>query len=260
MLHQRRNQQAPDTAIAIKKRVDGFKLGMHQRNFHQRRQGRGGDRVVMNEALDIGQQIRHPLCRRRHKRRVARPRAANPVLRTTQLAGLLAIAASAVEQQTVGIAQQANTDRQPRRIAQIVLHQPECPQVIGHLFDIVGIADGKTGLFIEQVDKRGLRALDLGSQQKLPCGRRYRAASPPKAPSPTPRTNAPTPVRGTKTDENQPVPIVEWSLFAIEKKAFQGQPRRRGPPRHLHRCREAPASGRSGFRKKNVSQISPYPA
>ena len=163
MLHQRRNQQAPDATIAIEKRVDGFELGMHQCNLHQRRQGRG--RVVMNEALDIGQQIRHPLRRRRHKRGVAGPRAANPVLRTTQFAGLLAAAANAVEQQTVGIAQQAHADRQPRRIAQIVLHQPECPQVIGHLFDIVGVADGKTGLFVEQIDQRRLRALDLGSQQ-----------------------------------------------------------------------------------------------
>ena len=119
----------------------------------------------MNEALDIGQQIRHALRRRRHERRFAGPRATDPVLRTTQLARLLAAAANAVEQQTVGIAQQAHADRQARRVTQIVLHQPECPQVIGHFFDVVGIADGKASLFVKEVDQCCLRALDLGSQQ-----------------------------------------------------------------------------------------------
>jgi hypothetical protein len=55
-------------------------------------------------------------------------------------------------------------------------------------------------------------------------------------------------------------PSVEWSLFAIEAKVFQGQPSRCGLPRRLHGWRDAPGSGRSGFRMKNVSQIRRYPA
>ncbi|MNV53470.1 hypothetical protein D3C71_1456220 [compost metagenome] len=78
MLQQCGNQQAANAAIAVKKRVNGFKLRVHQRNLDQRRQGAVG---LVNELLHIAQQRCHTLGRRRHKHGIARLGATNPVLR-----------------------------------------------------------------------------------------------------------------------------------------------------------------------------------
>ncbi len=94
VFEQRRDQQAPDASIAIEERVDGFKLGVRQRNPHQRRERA---RLVVNELLKIAQQAGYPIRRRRHKSGVARTGATDPVLRTPQFPGLLASSAHAIQ-------------------------------------------------------------------------------------------------------------------------------------------------------------------
>ncbi len=162
MLQQGGDQQAPDAAIAIQEGVDGFELGMHQGHLDQRRQG---GVFCVNESLHVGQQAGHMLGWRRHEGRIARARAADPVLRTAQLAGLLARTAHAIEQQAVRVAQQAHADGQAIGGAQMALYLAEGAQVVGDLFDVIGVADGQPGLVIEQVHQRGLGAFDLRGQQ-----------------------------------------------------------------------------------------------
>ena len=77
MLQQRGNQQAANAAIAVQEGVNRLKLQVNQRRLYQRRQGL---RVIVNKPLQVRQQGGHPLGRWRHKHRVARPRAADPVL------------------------------------------------------------------------------------------------------------------------------------------------------------------------------------
>ncbi|MNV53469.1 hypothetical protein D3C71_1456210 [compost metagenome] len=80
---------------------------------------------------------------------------------------MFARAAHAAEQQPVGVTQQAHADGQAGRVTQVVLHQPERAQVVGHLFHIVGVAHSKTGFVVEQIRESGLRAFNLRCQQRL---------------------------------------------------------------------------------------------
>jgi hypothetical protein len=137
----------------------------------------------MDEALQVGQQPRHLVWWRRHERGPARPRTADPVLRAPQLARLLAGAACAIEQQAVGVAQQAHRDRQAGLAAQVVAHEAEGAQVVGDLLDIGRVGQHLASLVIEQVGQRGLGALDLRGEQRLladgaveqPVDRRHQA-------------------------------------------------------------------------------------
>lgn len=93
-------------------------------------------------------------------------------MRTTSSAsgearGLPAGVAHPVEQQPTRFARQANADRQTLRVAQLPLHAAEGPQVVGDLFDVVGVADLEARSLVEQVGQRGLGAHDLRGQQGL---------------------------------------------------------------------------------------------
>ena len=164
VLHECGDQQSPDASVAIQEGVDGFELGVDQRDPDQRRQvGVGG----MDEALQVRQQTGHLLRRWRHEGGIARSRAANPVLRATQFAGQLAGTSRPIEQPPMGLAQQANAERQAMRVAQLPLHPAEGALIVGDLLDIVGVADLQTGFLVKQVGQRGLGALDLRGEQCL---------------------------------------------------------------------------------------------
>lgn len=65
----------------------------------------------------------------------------------------------------MGLAQQPHTDGQAFGVTQLRLNPAEGAEVIRHLLHIVSVADLETRLFVEQVGKRGLGALDLGREQ-----------------------------------------------------------------------------------------------
>ena len=121
----------------------------------------------VDEALEALHQVGHVLRRWRDEGCVAGARAADPVLRPAQFAGLLSGAAHPVEQQPMCLAQQANADRQALRVAKLPLHPAEGADVVRHLLDVVGVGDLQAGFLIEQVRQRGLRALDLRREQGL---------------------------------------------------------------------------------------------
>src|SRR5438105_1640198 len=102
MAKHQRNQQTPDTAVAIQKRVYGFELQMRESSFYN-----GVGRLVQ-VMLEI-RKTRIQITRRwRHEGRVARPRASNPVLRAAELTGLLLRITSIDEQNGVHFSQESS--------------------------------------------------------------------------------------------------------------------------------------------------------
>ena len=61
----------------------------------------------------------------------------------------------------MGLAEKPHADGQALRVAQLFLHPAKGPQVVGHLFHIVGILDFETRFFVKQINECGLRAFDL---------------------------------------------------------------------------------------------------
>src|SRR5512134_1180540 len=105
------DEKASDTAVAVQKGVDGLELHVRERRFDQ---GRRRLWLVVDEALKRREAIAHLACGRRHKRRVARPRAANPDLRAAQLAWRLASSSRVIEQYPMDLADEPVRDRQAR--------------------------------------------------------------------------------------------------------------------------------------------------
>jgi hypothetical protein len=85
------DQQAPDAAVPIEKRMDRFKLHVCQRGFHQ---CGIGCVLVMDEALQRCHAVFDMGRRRRDEMSIAWTRAADPILRTTEFAGGLLTAPS----------------------------------------------------------------------------------------------------------------------------------------------------------------------
>ena len=142
--------------------MDRLELGVDQRDAQQRSQ-----RVLAVEvALQIAQQVRHPLRWRRHEHRVAGTAAADPVLRAAQLPGLLAGAAHALHQDTMAVVEQTHGDRRALRRADLLEGLFDGRDGVCDLLDVLdaGVA-GLVGLLPGQhVDERRLRALDLAGQ------------------------------------------------------------------------------------------------
>lgn len=157
------DQQAPEAAVAVEKRVNGLELHMRQRRLDERRRGL---RLVVEEALERREAVLQRIGRRRHECRVAGPRTAYPHLRAPHLAGCLAASAGMREQDLVHFTQQAHAQRQPAfQPLQAALqrhHAAAHLARIGYrhawlLFDLVQ----------QQVRERRLRALDLRRQHRL---------------------------------------------------------------------------------------------
>jgi len=76
VLHQQRDQQSPDAAVAIEERVYRLELDMGQPGPHQ-----GGQRIgAVDPALKRCERLRHQTRWRWHEQGVAGAGAANPVL------------------------------------------------------------------------------------------------------------------------------------------------------------------------------------
>ena len=233
MLHQCRNQQAADAAVAVQEGVDGLELGVHQRHPHQRRKLWLS---LVDEVLEMAQQLRDMLWGRRHEHRVAWPRAADPVLRAAQLAGLFARATGTGQQQAVGIAEKTHRERQAARLMQVLADKTKGTQEVADLLHIVGVGNSQARFVIEQVRQRGLRAFDLrGEQRFLADGAVHSHSTEGTRPdTPDSRASASSalrvPAAGTRSAElalarlsgvSGLVPSVEWLVYgAIRKEAL----------------------------------------
>ena len=163
VLDEQRDQQPADAAVSVQERVDRLELHVRESGPHQGRQVAVG----MPPALQRRQNVRDVLGRGRDEAGVARPAAADPVLRAADLAGQLVRAAGAAHQNPVGFAQQAHAERQPIRIRKLPASVRDGSHVVADLLDIVG-SFGATGRFIgDDVRQRGLRALDLRGDHRL---------------------------------------------------------------------------------------------
>jgi hypothetical protein len=109
VMQQKRYQQPPDTTVSVEERMDRFELHV----------GKGGGyeygilrRRLVKRALERRHQVIDERGWWRHEVRVAGPGAADPVLRSPELAGLLLASATAREQLFVHLANQAIRQRE----------------------------------------------------------------------------------------------------------------------------------------------------
>jgi hypothetical protein len=105
----------------------------------------------VDEALQVGQKISDLLGRGGTK--AASPGRVPPIQFRERRSspGCSPSAADPVEQPPVGLAQHAYADRQALPVAQLRLHPAKGTQIIGDLFDVVGVADLEPGFLVEQV-------------------------------------------------------------------------------------------------------------
>ena len=108
-MQQQRYQQPPDTTVSVEERMDRFKL-------HVGKGVRDQDGILrcrlVKGALERRHQVVDQRWRWRHEVRVTWPGAADPVLRSPELAGLLLASATAREQLFVHLANQTIRQRE----------------------------------------------------------------------------------------------------------------------------------------------------
>src|SRR5216683_2769466 len=75
--HEQSDEQAPDPAVAVEKGMDGLELHVGKRRFDKKRRLHG---VVVKKFFERAHELHDFVRWRRHKRRVAGARSANPVL------------------------------------------------------------------------------------------------------------------------------------------------------------------------------------
>src|SRR6187399_2503522 len=97
MLQKQRDQQTPDSSIAVEIRMDGFKLHVCDAGPRQRRDCC----ITMQELLQIAEQFRQLAGWRGYKRRIAGARPADPVLGLSHLSRGLAGAANSAHESLV---------------------------------------------------------------------------------------------------------------------------------------------------------------
>ena len=105
--------------------------------------------------------------RQRPHRAAADRLAADPVLRSADLARLLVSTADAAHQDTTGIAQQADAERQPVRIGELDASVCERIHVVADLLDIFESLGTIGCLKRDDIRERGLRPFDLRRDDRL---------------------------------------------------------------------------------------------
>lgn len=122
----------------------GLELDMSETRLHEH--GYLG-RFRMKEALEIAHATRDFL-RRRHKRGIARSRAADPVLAAAKLAGVPPFATPAGEQHSMDLTQRPQGEREAfLEACEAMVHRRD---VVRHLADIVQGNAGRFFRFVEQ--------------------------------------------------------------------------------------------------------------
>ena len=164
MDEQEGDQQPADTAVAVEEWVDGLELRMCQAGVDE-----CGQLLLVQEALEVVERLLHLVDRGRHERRLCQARVLrpDPVLRAAKLAGETVSTATAGQELTVDLADQAERERQLAKPIQAVVHRVD---VADDLVDVLRQpAPSRTGLELdrEQILERALRPLDLRAEHSL---------------------------------------------------------------------------------------------
>src|SRR5439155_27312930 len=113
---QERDEQPAYPPVPVEEGMDGLELDVREPRPDEDRER---SLLVMEEALEVPHAVRDGVGWRRHEVRGARPAAADPVLRPTELAGLLPAPPSAGEELRVDLPDQ------PVREREVPLQAPE---------------------------------------------------------------------------------------------------------------------------------------
>ena len=121
----------------------------------------------MPPPLQRRQRGRDVLGRRRDEAGGARPSAADPVLRSADLVRQFVTAADPAHQDAMGIAQQADAERQPVRIGELDASVCERIRVVADLLDTFESLGTIGCLKRDDIQERGLRPFDLRRDDRL---------------------------------------------------------------------------------------------
>lgn len=157
----KRNQQPPDAAVAVQKRVDGFELVVADGQPDQ--MGHGNDWVVP-KLFQIAHQFGHAVLVWRNERRIGQVGAANPVLADAELSRLLVLAPYTAHQNGVGLTQQAVGQRQG---AQLVYGVVDGINVVADFAPVVALFGADLVFRQQGFVHAGLRALDATGGLRL---------------------------------------------------------------------------------------------
>ncbi len=156
MLHEQREQQLARTAVAVEERVDGLEQSMCLSNPNQGRK----TAVVMQSLLQGSNRAGDLHGRRRDEAGFSGSAAANPVLGAADFTGLLVLAADATHQDVVGLAQEADAQRQAHRVCKLSPGVEEGVHIDADFSDIVRTVRPIRALESEDAAQRGLLPFD----------------------------------------------------------------------------------------------------
>src|SRR5437870_4164581 len=108
MTEKKGDQNSADAAIAVEKRMNRFELHVREAGPYQHRKA-----IIfgVQKFFERRHFFRNSGVRRRHERRIARPRAAEPILRSAKLSGVLVAAAAAGKKHAVDLANESIRER-----------------------------------------------------------------------------------------------------------------------------------------------------
>ena len=165
LMQQQCDEQAPEPAIPVEKRMDGLELDVGQGRAQENGDAKG---VIMEKPLQRRHARLHLLRRRGDESRIAGPCAADPVLAAAKLTWLFVTAPAPGHERRVHFPQEAV--REWKSLAQSSHTVLERSDVVGNLHHVVQRDAGRFLKFEEQeVRERRLRAFDLGGKHRLPA-------------------------------------------------------------------------------------------
>jgi len=142
--------------------MDALELHVQQARLEQRRQLRARRMDELLEGIETARQL---VDRRRDVDGVAGPRAADPVLRAAEFARALRLAAPALHQALVHLADEPQGKREGFQPVEAIHHGID---VVGDFADVVDrLAGGGVRLEAQEIGQGGLGAFDLRGQHRL---------------------------------------------------------------------------------------------
>lgn len=132
------DEQAPQAPVSVKKRMDGLELDVRQCRLEQ---GTGTDGIIVKEFFQGTHAVEDSVRRRRDETGIPWTAATDPVLRATELAGLLRAAPSVSEQAGMDVPQEPQGKRRALlELVKPVLHGLHIAGDLGHV-----VQEGRRG-------------------------------------------------------------------------------------------------------------------
>ena len=161
MDEQKRDQETPDSAVAVEERVDRLELRVRQTGVDERR-----ERLLVEKPLEVVQRHLHLRDRRRDESGLVQGRVLgpDPVLRAAELAREAVGATGPRKQLTMDLGDQAERERQVAQSSEPVVHRVDVPDDFLNVLGQASPRGRRLQLGGEEVLERALGPLDLRAE------------------------------------------------------------------------------------------------